>query len=51
MQKNGEKSPVDSDPFYSKENMERLMESIAEMEKTGGTIHDITPEILANAEE
>lgn len=30
------------DPFYSKENMERLKKSIAEMEKTGGTVHEVT---------
>lgn len=30
-----------SDPFYSKENMERLKKSAAEMERTGGTVHDI----------
>ena len=27
---------IDSDPFYSKENMERLKKSIEQMEKTGG---------------
>ncbi len=30
-----------ADPFYSKENMERLRKSIAQMEATGGTIHEI----------
>ena len=29
------------DPFYSKANQERLRKSIKELEKTGGTIHDI----------
>ncbi|SFS76817.1 hypothetical protein SAMN02910357_01726 [Succinivibrio dextrinosolvens] len=29
------------DPFYSKENMERLRKSIAQMEATGGTIHEV----------
>lgn len=29
------------DPFYSKENMARLRKSIAQMETTGGTIHEI----------
>lgn len=29
------------DPFYSAENMERLRRSAAQMEQTGGTIHEI----------
>ena len=29
------------DPFYSLNNIERLKKSIAEMEATGGTIHEI----------
>lgn len=29
------------DPFYSAENMARLKKSIAQMEKTGGTVHEI----------
>ncbi len=29
------------DPFYSKENMARLRKSIAQMETTGGTIHEV----------
>lgn len=29
------------DPFYSAENMNRLRKSIAQMEMTGGTIHDV----------
>ena len=28
-------------PFYSKENMERLRKSIAQMEATGGTKHEV----------
>lgn len=32
---------VSADPFYSDENMERLRRSAAQMEKTGGTIHEI----------
>ena len=32
---------VDPDPFYSKANMERLRRSIAQMEATGGTVHDL----------
>ena len=32
---------LDSDPFYSKENIERLKRSIEQMEKTGGTIHEV----------
>jgi len=32
---------LDSDPFYSKENIERLKKSIEQMEKTGGTIHEV----------
>lgn len=30
-----------SDPFYSPENMERLRRSIAQMEATGGTVHEV----------
>lgn len=30
-----------NDPFYSSENMERLKRSAAQMEQTGGTIHEI----------
>ena len=29
------------DPFYSDANMERLRQSAAQMEKTGGTVHEI----------
>ena len=30
-----------NDPFYSPENMERLRRSIAQMEATGGTVHEV----------
>lgn len=29
------------DPFYSKENMNRLKESVAQMEAAGGTVHEV----------
>ncbi len=29
------------DPFYSQENMIRLKESVAQMEATGGTVHEV----------
>lgn len=29
------------DPFYSDENMTRLQNSIAQMETTGGTVHEV----------
>ena len=32
---------VSLDPFYSEKNMERLRASIAQMEQTGGTIHEV----------
>ena len=32
---------ADIDPFYSSENISRLKKSIAEMERTGGTIHEV----------
>lgn len=32
---------ADNDPFYSAENIQRLRKSIAQMEKTGGTIHEV----------
>lgn len=32
---------VSIDPFYSPENMERLRKSIAQMETTGGTVHEV----------
>jgi DNA-damage-inducible protein J len=30
-----------TDPFYSEKNMKRLSKSIEQMEKTGGTIHEV----------
>ena len=35
---------VGIDPFYSKANQERLKRSIAQMEATGGTVHEL-PEV------
>ncbi|MDR1572722.1 MAG: type II toxin-antitoxin system RelB/DinJ family antitoxin [Clostridiales Family XIII bacterium] len=32
---------VAADPFYSEANMERLRKSIAQMEATGGTVHEV----------
>lgn len=32
---------ANSDPFYSAENMSRLERSAAQMEQTGGKVHDI----------
>lgn len=32
---------VSVDPFYSAENMARLKRSMAQMEATGGTIHEV----------
>lgn len=32
---------VSIDPFYSEENMARLRRSIAQMEATGGTVHEV----------
>ncbi len=32
---------VSVDPFYSEENMTRLKKSIAQMEKSGGTVHEV----------
>ena len=32
---------ITTDPFYSEANMERLKKSIAQMEETGGTIHEV----------
>lgn len=29
------------DPFYSEQNMSRLRSSIAQMEATGGTVHEV----------
>ena len=32
---------VSVDPFYCDENMSRLRKSIAQMEATGGTVHEV----------
>lgn len=32
---------VTIDPFYKEQNMARLKKSIAQMEETGGTIHEV----------
>ena len=32
---------VSVDPFYSQENMTRLRDSVAQMEATGGTVHEV----------
>lgn len=32
---------AESDPFYSPANIARLRNSIAEMEATGGTVHEV----------
>ena len=32
---------VSVDPFYSQENMARLRNSVAQMESTGGTVHEV----------
>ena len=32
---------VSADPFYSQENMARLRKSVAQMESTGGTVHEV----------
>ena len=32
---------VSVDPFYSEENLARLRSSIAQMESTGGTVHEV----------
>ena len=32
---------VTADPFFSEENMDRLRKNTAQMEKTGGTIHEV----------
>ena len=31
---------ANTDPFYSPTNMERLRKSVAQMEATGGTVHE-----------
>ena len=37
----GASIPENKDPFYSPENMARLKRSIAQMEATGGTVHEV----------
>lgn len=32
---------VSVDPFYSQENMNRLKNSVVQMESTGGTVHEV----------
>ncbi|WP_315369108.1 type II toxin-antitoxin system RelB/DinJ family antitoxin [Oribacterium sinus] len=32
---------VTTDPFFSEENMDRLRRNMAQMEKTGGTVHEV----------
>lgn len=32
---------ISTDPFYSEKNMARLRKSMQEMEKNGGTIHEV----------
>ena len=32
---------VTADPFFSEENMDRLRRNMAQMEKTGGTAHEV----------
>lgn len=32
---------LSADPFYSDENIARLKKSIAQMETTGGTVHEV----------
>ena len=32
---------LDSEPFYSAANKERLRKSIAQLERTGGTVHEV----------
>lgn len=32
---------VGVDPFYSQENIARLKDSVAQMEATGGTVHEV----------
>lgn len=37
----GASIPDEEDPFYSEANMKRLEHSIEQMERTGGTIHEV----------
>ena len=39
------KLEVSADPFYSKENMERLRSSISQMESSGEIIHKVEKKI------
>lgn len=32
---------ITADPFYSDENMDRLRRNMAEMERSGGTVHEV----------
>ena len=32
---------ADNDPFYSNTNLERLKNSITQLEQTGGTVHEV----------
>ena len=32
---------IEADPFYSKENQDRLRASMEQMERTGGTVHEV----------
>ncbi|MEE3481678.1 MAG: type II toxin-antitoxin system RelB/DinJ family antitoxin [Lachnospiraceae bacterium] len=32
---------ITADPFYSEENMARLLKNKEEMERTGGTVHEV----------
>lgn len=32
---------ANNDPFYSTSNQERLKKSISQLEKTGGTVHEV----------
>ena len=32
---------ITADPFYSERNMDRLRKNAAEMDKTGGTVHEV----------
>ncbi|MCD8148497.1 MAG: type II toxin-antitoxin system RelB/DinJ family antitoxin [Clostridiales bacterium] len=32
---------VSADPFYSDANMQRIRRSVAQMEATGGTVHEV----------
>lgn len=36
---------LDADPFYSPQNLARLRHSIAQMEASGGTIHEVNLDV------